>query len=173
MNFFEYLDCKFEGLVSDSISNMLDEEFQNQMNLTDGTYIFWYDSHFNGRQVEPAVDGTGQAILQFFANCGCPISLLRLGRSLSKRNYQHGPIISHTLSVKYLIKGFEQLNNSLFDKNVCDGMLLYMQSKEFLAACNLISTYASDIQGLCPEIKKLIESQTLWGKSQKINSESH
>ena len=24
-----------------------------------------------------------------------------------------------------------------------------------------------------PEIKKLIESQTLWGKSQKINSESH
>lgn len=159
MNLLEHFDCKFEGIVSDDILKMLDEEFQYQMDLTDGTYVFWYDSHFNGHQVEPATDGTGQAILQYFSGCGCPISMLRLGRSLSKRNYQHGPIISHALAVKYLIKGLEQLNNSLFDENVRDGMLLYMQSKEFLVACSLISTYAEEINGLnlCPEIKGLIE----------------
>ncbi|GAA6186651.1 hypothetical protein [Aliiglaciecola sp. NS0011-25] len=107
MNFLEHFDCKFEGIVNDDISNMLDEEFQYQMELTDGTYVFWYEAHFKGHQIEPAVDGTSQAILQYFSHCGCPISMLRLGRSLSKRNYQHGPIISHALAVKYLVKGFE------------------------------------------------------------------
>ena len=160
MNFLEHFDCKFEDIVSKEISMLLDEEFQYQMNLTDATYVFWYDTYFKGHQVEPAIDGTGQAILQYFANIGCPISLLRLGRSLSKRNYSRGPITSHALAVKYLIKGFEQLNNSLFDKNVCDGMLLYMQSKEFLAACNLISTYEHEIKSinLCPEIKEVIRT---------------
>lgn len=169
MSFLEYFDCKFEAIVSDDISQMLDEEFQYQMDLTDGTYVFWHDCHFKGHQVEPATDSNGQAILQFFAGCGCPFSMLRLGRSLSERNYQHGPIISHALAIKYLIKGFEQLSNSLHDNFVRDGVLLYMQSNEFLAACSLISTYESEIQGLCPEIRELIETNVGLGNDRDLS----
>lgn len=171
MKSFANTEIKFEALVNDTMAKMLDEEFQYQMNLSDGCYVFWYDTHFQGYQVEPALDATAQAILQYFADCGCPFSMLRLGRSLAKRNIQHGPIISDPLALKYLVSGIEQLNNSLFDKNVRDGIILYIKSTEFLLVCNLIATYETELAtlGIWSEIRRLIEDYIGLGETKYLN----
>ena len=165
------VDCNFEAIVSDTLKNLLDEEFQYQMELTDGTYVLWYDTHFRGHQVEPANDGESQAVLQYFASCGCPFSMLRLGRLLAKRNYQHGPIVSDVLAIKYLVTGLEQLNNSLFDMNVNKGIILYTNSAEFLLVCTLIATYEKELErlGIWQEIKQIIGEFMKFGSKNGLN----
>lgn len=151
--------CDFTALAGDRIQQALEDEFQYQMNLTDGTYVFWLDKVFLGHQIEPAIDATSQAILQYFADLYCPFSMLRLGRSLSKLNHEHGPIVSDHMSVRYLLSGIEQLENSLHDPKVSMGIKSYLHSLEFRLACELLVSYKKEIDDgtLCPSIKALID----------------
>jgi hypothetical protein len=97
--------------------------------------------------------------------------MLRLGRSLAKRNIQHGPITSDPLALKYLVAGIELLNKSVFDKNVRDGIIMYSHSNEFSASCNLIATYETELTmfGIWPQIRRLIEDYIGLGKSKYLN----
>ena len=152
--------CNFEALASPEMSKLLDEEFQRQMDLTDGEYLFWFDNEFEGHNVETPTNAIGQAILQFFANCSCPISRLRLGRSLSKRNYSHGPIVCETTAFQYLLSGAEQVVNNLYDDNVKEGFEFYISTLEFRLACELLMSYEIELLELaiCPEILLFVES---------------
>ncbi|WP_438863295.1 hypothetical protein [Neptunicella sp.] len=154
----DYHICDFTALVSKDIQKQLDTEFQYQMNLTDGEWVFWEDKYFQGHQVEPAIDATGQAILQFFTTCACPISMLRLGRSMSSRNSDHGPITSDSMAVKYLLTGMEFIANNLYDQKKAVGMRYYMDTLEFRFACELLLSYKNEMrsENICPEIIDLI-----------------
>ena len=150
--------CNFIALASDDIQKQLHEEFQYQMNLTDGEWVFWEDKSFREHTVEPATDATSQAILQYFTTCACPISMIRLGRSLSPRNAAHGPITSDLMALKYLLTGMEFIANNLYDPKIVLGMKYYMSTLEFRLACELLLSYEKEIkmENICPEIIHLI-----------------
>jgi len=151
--------CDFTALVGEPLLTDLNKEFQYQMMITDGEYFFWEDQTFIGVPLEPALTAEAQAVLQYFSHCACPISMLRLGRSLAKRNIEHGPIISDHLALEYLLKGFEIIDNSLYDPMIKAGMLFIMNKPEFKAACALTLSYEMELNQriLCPEIRALIE----------------
>lgn len=155
--------CNFIPLAGQEFEQRLDEEFQYQMDLTDGEYVFWQDTHFQGHQIEPALDGTAQAILQFFANISCPFSMLRLGRSLSPRNHAHGPITSDDMAVKYLLAGMEAIDNNLYDPQCKEGMLFLIAQTEFRLACELLLSYENELaqNNICPEILRLITVKSI------------
>ena len=150
--------CNFMALAGKETGEKLEDEFQYQMDLTDGEYVFWEAESFDGVQLEPALTAEAQAILQFFSSCACPISMLRLGRSLSERNSEHGPIVSDSLALKHLLKGFEIIDNNLYDEKIKAGMLLIVEGREFRAACELTISYEKELHRklICPEIKQLI-----------------
>ena len=150
--------CNFEALAGPEIQKQLEEEFQYQMDLTDGEYVFWDQQSFKGHHLVPAKDAVSQAILQYFANRGCPISIIRLGCSLSHRNYEHGPIVSDDAAFRYLLQGLEQVSNSLYDHKISDLMKIYTHSQEFRAACELLISYEKQLmqKNLCNEIKEMI-----------------
>lgn len=151
-------NCNFIRLAGAALMEKLEQEFQYQMDLTDGCYVFWLGNTFKGILLEPPINQQGQAILQFFASLGCPVSMLRLGRSLSTQNYESGPVLSDSLAVKYLLTGFESLENFLFNKDVQEGFASYIRTTEFRVTCELILSYEGviDHPNLCPEIRKMI-----------------
>ncbi|MDM7861913.1 hypothetical protein QTP81_15020 [Alteromonas sp. ASW11-36] len=150
--------CNFEALAGEKTLEALKNEFHYQMELTEGKYVFWLESKFMECNLDPATNAESQAILQFFANCACPFSSLRLARSMSKRNVEHGPIVSDEAALHYLLTGIEQLAAGLYDPKINSGILLYLRSNEFLLACQLLATYQNEFKGetLCPEVKVLI-----------------
>jgi hypothetical protein len=150
--------CNFISLAGYEFEQQLDEEFQYQMDLTDGEYVFWQDTYFRGHQIEPAKDAKAQAILQFFANINCPFSMLRLGRSLSPRNHEHGPITSDEMAFKYLLVGMEIVTNNLYDPKCKVGMQFLMAEMEFRLACELLLSYENELVNrcICPEISALV-----------------
>ena len=150
--------CDFTSLAGKTLQKRLENQFQKQMDATDGEYVMWEDTAFSGVQLEPATCVKSQAILQFFAGCGCPFSMLRLGRSLAIRNSEHGPIVSDSLAIKYMLRGFEMVENNLYDERIKGRMISLMKSSEFKAACDLIVTYEKElgVRVICPEIKALI-----------------
>ncbi|MDF2177931.1 hypothetical protein P2G88_06675 [Aliiglaciecola sp. CAU 1673] len=149
--------CDFTALAGKTLLKQLDREFQYQMELTDGNWVLWYDTHFKGHCLEPATDVKAQAILQFFGSCACPFSMLRLGRSLSPRNNQHGPIQSNMMAIRYLLSGFECIANNLFDYKISTGMRAFMTQLEFRLAGELLMTYQKELatMQICPEILAL------------------
>ncbi|WP_278403860.1 hypothetical protein [Pseudoalteromonas ruthenica] len=151
--------CDFTALAGAHVSEELDKEFQYQMNLTDGEWLFWQESQFLGHSLAPVKDATGQAILQYFAHCACPFSMLRLGRSLSERSEEHGPVTSDIMAIKYLLGGLEVVQNNLYDHRVREGMELLISSLEFRLACELLITYDTELNKrvICPEIMALIK----------------
>ena len=156
--------CNFMALAGEVLTQKLENEFQYRMNLSDGEYLFWERKVFENVTLEPALTAEAQAILQYFSSCACPFSMLRLGRSLSERNVEHGPIISDSLALQYLLKGLEVVDNNLYDDRIKVGMFMLIESPEFKAACDLIISYERDIEGsiICPEIRNLIYGQVIF-----------
>ena len=55
----------FTELAGISTLEKLENEFQYQMDLSDGYYFFWHHTDFLGHGIYPAKDAKAQAILQF------------------------------------------------------------------------------------------------------------
>lgn len=144
----------FTNLAGESLLDDLEKEFQYQMNLSDGCYFFWHNESFKGKSLSPALDAQSQAILQFFAECSCPISLHRLGCSLSPRNSEHGPITSNSLAIQYLLQGFETLANLRYDPKVQGLLNIYRSTRDYRLASELLTTYWENIHSshVCPEV---------------------
>ncbi|MGJ8680567.1 hypothetical protein [Paraglaciecola sp.] len=153
------INCNFTALAGDILLKKLDDEFQYQMSLTDGQWVFWQDPYFYGHNLEPATNVVAQAILQYFAGCACPFSMLRLARSLSPRNAHHGPITSDEMTVSYLLQGLEIIENNLHDPYVKTGFTLYISQLEFRLACELFTVYKKEFKSklICPSVTSLVE----------------
>ena len=167
MIFIKLLSVNFTALAGGALLDELEEEFQYQMDLSDGCYVFWNQEAFRGWRLSPAKTSESQAILQFFADCSCPISLHRLGCSLSPRNADHGPITSDDLAVKCLLQGFETLSNWKYDPKVSAVLDIYRATKDYRLASEILLTYWKDIRtnNLCPEVvDTIIDLKTRGGK---------
>lgn len=154
MKFETLFKVDFTALAGEQLLDELEREFQYQMNLSDGCYVFLDKDKFQGWQLTPATTPEAQAILQFFAECYCPISLHRLGCSLSPRNAQHGPIVSDYLAIKCLLLGFETLTNWRYDPKISSVLNVYRATREYRLASEILATYWKDIQtdNICPEV---------------------
>ncbi len=154
MRYGKAISVDFTALAGDALLDELEKEFQYQMDLSDGCYVFWNEEDFQGWRLSPATTSESQAILQFFANCSCPISLHRLGCSLSPRNAEHGPIISNELAIKYLLQGFETLANWKYDPKISCVLDIYRATRDYRLASEILATYWEDIQTnhICPEV---------------------
>lgn len=159
--------CDFIRIVDSRVKFALEEEFQYQMELSDGEWLILYERKFYGKQIEPAITSESQAILQFFAQCTCPISALRLGRSLSSRNSEHGPILSDDMAVTYLLRGMEWICKNAHHRDMKVGMGIYLLDNEFRKACELLAGYIKDMKehSICPEILMLVV-QTITPKAE-------
>lgn len=162
MNPAQRISIDFTSLAGEEILEALEREFQYQMNLSDGCYFFWHDESFLGWSLLPAIETESQAILQFLAECSCPISLHRLGCSLSPRNMEHGPITSDSLAVKYLLQGFETLANLNYDPKIKRVLDLYRSTQDYRQACEMLATYWGDIEknNICSEVFDAISDFT-------------
>jgi hypothetical protein len=148
----------FTELAGISTLEKLENEFQYQMDLSDGCYFFWHHTEFLEHAIYPAKNAKAQAILQFLAHCACPISLLRLACSLSPRNFDHGPITSDEFTVHYMLYCFEVVSNCIHDPKIRDIINIYRKTTEFRSACELLITYQSDIisSNICPTVLTII-----------------
>lgn len=167
MNYEKLFRADFTGLAGETLLDELEKEFQHQMDLSDGCYVFWNKEDFQGWLLTPAITAESQAILQFFANCLCPISLHRLGCSLSPRNADHGPIASDYLAINCLLQGFETLANWKYDPKINDVLVTYQTSRDYRLACETLMFYWEDIQTnhLCPEVRDtVIALKTIKGR---------
>lgn len=161
------INVDFTALAGEALLDELEKEFQYQMDLSDGCYVFWNDEAFQGWRLSPATTAESQAILQFFADCACPISLHRLGCSLSPRNAEHGPIVSDHLAIKSLLQGFETLANWNYDPQISCVLEIYRATRDYRLASEILATYWEEIQtnNLCPEVVgTIIDLKTLTGK---------
>ncbi|MEM7360282.1 MAG: hypothetical protein AAF431_14390 [Pseudomonadota bacterium] len=167
MRYGKAICVDFTALAGEALLDELEKEFQYQMDLSDGCYVFWNDEAFQGWRLSPATTSESQAILQFFADCACPISLHRLGCSLSPRNAEHGPITSNELAIRCLLQGFETIANWKYDPKIKSVLNVYRATNDYLLACDILATYWEDIQTnhLCPEVfDTVIDLKTLGGK---------
>lgn len=147
-----YVD--FTGLLPDWMQTNCEQEFQRQMQLTDGELFVWYASEF--QTINLSVPGTAsQAILQYFSCCGCPISGIRLAISLYPSIGNSWPIRSADLSLRYLFDSLEILLNIRAEPRVKEIIYEFEKTDVFIQARHLAQVFIHDSrsqQNFCPEI---------------------
>ena len=74
----------------------------------------------------------------------------------------HGPIVSDSLALKHLLKGFEIIDNNLYCEKLQTAMLLLINSDEFRMACELTLSFEKELgqRVICPEVERLIRHNT-------------
>lgn len=157
------------SLIKIDLSHLMDEqaqqlcvnEFQAQMNDTDGDWVVMPHSHFGGFNLYQPSNIEELAVLEFFADCHCPISMLRLGSALSTRTAETKLITSDDLAIRFLFFAVESLCGHKRNPKSPAAVRYFLQSKELLEHCLLVKSYIFDRhkQYVCPEIIHFVEER--------------
>ena len=91
----------FTSLAPTDVLAKCEREFQTQLNQTDGELFIWSKGVFCGINLNDP-SSIAQAVLQYFADSGCPISGMLLGRTLYPFALNQWPIRSTEISFNYI-----------------------------------------------------------------------
>lgn len=154
-----YID--FTGLLPVELQTTCEQEFQRQMNLTDGELFIWSNATF--AKVDLSLPApSSQAVLQFFSSCGCPICGTRLAISLYPHSSGLWPIRSTELAFRYLFSSLETLLNIRTDARVKDIICDFESSDIFGQARRLAQNFIGECckhHNICPEVITYITNQ--------------
>lgn len=149
-----YWCIDFTGLLTADIQKDCENEFQTQMNKTEGEIFTWANSHF-GRIDLNHPGPASQAVLQYFANCGCPISGVLLALSLYPYTPDIWPVRSEDMSFKYLFHSIEIILNIRTDKRINQLIYQFEQSIKFKQAMHIATIFIGErciSANICPEV---------------------
>lgn len=144
----------FTRLASDVIQEKCEQEFQAQLRLTEGELFIFSRESFCGVPLDKP-GAIPQAILQYFAESGCPISGLLLGKSLYPYDDFGWPIKSTDLSFRYTFNSIESLINLKHDIRALFIIQDFEKTENFKTACNLAINFIDEManaNAICPEI---------------------
>jgi len=141
------------------LSEVCEEEFQRQMDKYDGELCMLSSGTFcDVNLIKP--DLKAQVILNFFANCSCPISMLRFAASMHPYNYPRWPLVSYELSQAYMMTGLEVIMNMRLDKRALSVIEPFQLTHEFASIINIANEIINTIAvptNICPEIYTYVQ----------------
>ena len=145
--------------IDTQLSLACEEEFQRQMDESDGVFCMLSSSRFYGvNLLKP--DTRSQVILNFFANCSCPISMIRFAASMHPYNYPRWPVVSYELSQAYMMTGIEVIMNMQWDKRALSVIEPFQLTQEFASIINIANEIIKTIAvptNICPEIYTYVQ----------------
>ena len=148
----------FTRLASIVIQEKCEEEFQAQLKLTEGELFLFSRESFCGVPLDKP-SAIAQAILQYFAESGCPISGLLLGMSLYPYDNFGWPVKSTDLSFRYTFNSIESLINLKHDIRALFIIQDFEKTESFKTACHLAINFVDEIENknvICPEIYRYV-----------------
>ncbi|WP_264436383.1 hypothetical protein [Shewanella baltica] len=151
----------FTGLLPTDIQQDCEREFLMQMHQTDGELFTWSKTHFSTINLN-APGPISQAVLQYFADCGCPICGIMLGISLYPITSEIWPIRSPSMSYKYLFNSIETILNIRTDNRIRGIIHQFEQSLTFKQAMHVASIFINDhsvVTNFCPEVIMYVRKQ--------------
>ncbi|MGL4579735.1 MAG: hypothetical protein ACRCVP_12675 [Shewanella xiamenensis] len=151
----------FTSLLPTNIQQDCEREFLMQMNQSDGELFTWSKSHFSTINLNTP-GPISQAVLQYFADCGCPISGIMLGISLYPHMSEGWPIRSPSMSFQYLFNSIETILNIRTDNRIRGIIHQFEQSLRFKQAMHVASIFINDhsvATNFCPEVLMYIRKQ--------------
>lgn len=144
----------FTGLLTTDLQQACENEFQKQMHQSDGEIFVWSKDHFANTDLS-IPSPQAQAVLQFFANCGCPITGVKLAISLYPYTSNVWPIKSPYLSFRYLFSAVEIILNIRSDERMKGFINKFEQSVTFKQAMHIAQIMLSEstlVSNICPEV---------------------
>ncbi|RJF33652.1 hypothetical protein [Pseudoalteromonas gelatinilytica] len=138
------INCDFQKVAGSKLLKALKKELYLNVGEPFTQLMVRPQKTFEGYQLDPATHAKAQAVLQYFSSFGCPISMLRLGRSLSPMNKFAGSILSDEFAQTYLIYGFRVMHMFKSDFTVRDKLVAYIASVEFRQSSELFLHYIQD-----------------------------
>lgn len=155
MNDFNHANhTDFTGLLNNELQEVCEQEFQSQMHHSKGELFLFTKSSFSS--IDLTIPNLiSQAILQYFADCGCPLSGIRLAISLHPHEHELWPVRSVEMSFRYLFSSIECMLNIRNDKRAKPAIYSFEQTHAFkqgmqLAACFINERSISS--NICPEL---------------------